>query len=233
MSSALRPRGSRRRSGERGAVAVEAALVLPILLTLVFGIIEFSLVLRDQVAISSAVRVGARIASANPGAGPATCSPSPCAPPSAPKLSQMAADAIQTAGTTMPQNSIRFVIVYQSNKLGYPAPTGTTTANISGTATTGLPAAASTAPCASYANCVAYKWSTSAGKFVYSDGGWSSATIDACPTTAYDVGVFMAATHPTLTGWFKDHFDLGDHTVMKFEPLEASQCNSLASNPHL
>ncbi len=45
----LRPR--RRCRGERGAVAVEAALVTPVVLLMVFGMIEFSFALRDHVAV--------------------------------------------------------------------------------------------------------------------------------------------------------------------------------------
>lgn len=44
----------------KGAAAVEFALILPILLTLVFGIIEFSLVLYDKAVITNASREGAR-----------------------------------------------------------------------------------------------------------------------------------------------------------------------------
>jgi len=51
---------------DRGAVAVEAALVTPLILLLIFGMIEFTMVLRDQVAVSSSVRAGARTASAEP-----------------------------------------------------------------------------------------------------------------------------------------------------------------------
>ncbi len=40
--------------------------MVPVLLLLVFGIIEFSLIFSDYVAVSSSVRVGARIASAEP-----------------------------------------------------------------------------------------------------------------------------------------------------------------------
>ncbi|WP_414690442.1 TadE/TadG family type IV pilus assembly protein, partial [Nocardioides sp.] len=45
-----------RRRDESGAVAVEAALITPILVLLVFGIIEFSFVLRDYGVVSSDVR---------------------------------------------------------------------------------------------------------------------------------------------------------------------------------
>lgn len=60
---------ARRRS--RGATLVEAALVLPFLLTMVFGIIELGLLFDTATVTSSATRGGARIASANFAAAPA------------------------------------------------------------------------------------------------------------------------------------------------------------------
>lgn len=59
----LRPQA---RGRDSGAVAVEAALITPLLLLIVFGIIEFTLALRSYVAVASAVRAGARTASAEP-----------------------------------------------------------------------------------------------------------------------------------------------------------------------
>ena len=50
-----------RKRSERGAVAVEAALVTPILLILVFGIIEMGFLMKDDIALTSAVRNGGRI----------------------------------------------------------------------------------------------------------------------------------------------------------------------------
>jgi Flp pilus assembly protein TadG len=52
-----------RRDGERGAAAVEFALVVPILLILVFGIIDFGLAMTQQSLISNAAREGARAGS--------------------------------------------------------------------------------------------------------------------------------------------------------------------------
>jgi Flp pilus assembly protein TadG len=45
---------------DRGAAAVELALVLPLLLLLVFGIIDFGRALNAQIEITSAAREGAR-----------------------------------------------------------------------------------------------------------------------------------------------------------------------------
>ena len=49
-------------SGEKGASAVEFAIILPILVLLVFGIIQFGLVFNKYIAITHAAREGARLA---------------------------------------------------------------------------------------------------------------------------------------------------------------------------
>jgi hypothetical protein len=118
---------------ERGAVAVEAALLTPLLMLILFGIIEMSLFMRDVVSVSSATHVGIRSASISAGAGQGTCqassNPPPCSPASVPALAQVAADAIQKAGTAMPQSEINWIIVYNANTAGYPMPAGNTSAD--------------------------------------------------------------------------------------------------------
>jgi Flp pilus assembly protein TadG len=51
---------ARRRTADRGAAAVEMALVLPLLLLLVFGIIDFGRMLNAQIALTEAAREAAR-----------------------------------------------------------------------------------------------------------------------------------------------------------------------------
>jgi Flp pilus assembly protein TadG len=55
---------------ERGQALVEFALVLPILATLILGVIQFGIVFHDYLALADAVRTGARQASVthDPGA---------------------------------------------------------------------------------------------------------------------------------------------------------------------
>jgi Flp pilus assembly protein TadG len=50
----------RRKFGERGAAVVEFAVVVPLLLVLLFGIIEFAIILYDKAMITNASREGAR-----------------------------------------------------------------------------------------------------------------------------------------------------------------------------
>jgi len=53
------------RDRERGATAVEFALLLPMLLLLVFGIVDFGRALNAQITLTQAAREGARLAALN------------------------------------------------------------------------------------------------------------------------------------------------------------------------
>jgi hypothetical protein len=207
------------RRNDRGAVALEAALITPILLIVVLGIIEMGFLMRDHNVVVSNTRVGARIASTGAGAGPGTCvsgpEEPPCTPTSAPALAQMAADAIQRSGSAMPVDQIQYILVYKANDLGYPGSNGSSVMPTS---------------CAGYSNCVRFVWRKSANKFRYAEGSWNSRTISACfPGTATNpldrVGVQLVASHKTFTGLFGDSITLEDHSVFNFEPLATQTCS--------
>jgi Flp pilus assembly protein TadG len=51
---------SRRNAGERGAAAVEFALVLPILLSFLFGVVEYGNFFMQDIKVSNAAMIGAR-----------------------------------------------------------------------------------------------------------------------------------------------------------------------------
>ena len=211
------------RRPERGAVAVEAALITPVILMLVLGIVEFSLALRDHVSVTSAVRTGARMATTNSAlnAGNGTCEPDvpglppvpPCSPANTPAFAQLAAQAVQQTGTAMPKDSIDYIFVYKANDKGYPGANGATTMPASITA-----CAAATTPC------VAYKWQDSRDRFIYAGGTWSAKSVNACPATADSVGVYMHVTHGFITKMFGASIALGDRAVMRFEPLPTASC---------
>jgi Flp pilus assembly protein TadG len=190
---------------------VEAALLLPILITMMLGIVEMSLYMRDIVSVSSAVRVGSRIASVSAGAGPGTCvasvNPPPCTPASAPAFAQAAANAIQRAGSAMPQTQINSLTIYDANAKGYPQP------------------ANNTALTCSY-NCVVYVWDTGLGAFRYASGSWNSTSVNACVNDPNEtaIGIAMTATHPWITGFFKNSVTINERSVMQFEPLPSAGC---------
>ena len=62
MSSFSRARrAGRQRRGDAGAAAVEFALLLPVLLIIVFGIIDFGRALNAQIELTGAAREGVRL----------------------------------------------------------------------------------------------------------------------------------------------------------------------------
>lgn len=192
-------------------MAVETALVLIPVMLLLVGIIEFALAYRDNVAVTSAARTGVRVASSGPDDGP--CVPSladetPCPPLAVPNLAQNAANAIARAGTALPRESIRYIMVYKANANGYPG------------ALTSLPNS-----CAGVLNCVMYTWKPAQNQFRYTSGTWPSATINACfPNNVDSVGVNVVADHDFLTGLFGGGLTLSEHSVMQFEPLLPATC---------
>jgi hypothetical protein len=207
----------RSRRGESGAVAVEAALVVPVLMLLIFGMIEFAFVMRDYAGVSSLVRSGARTASTGADHGRATCETGaaapPCSPGSAPALAQEAADTIQRSGSASNPDQIQYILVYKANNKGYPGADGITTM-----------------PTDCPANCVKFTWRAALDQFKYTSGTWDSQTISACfpgtPTAPMDrVGIYIRARHGMMTGLFGASIGISDRAVMNFEPLATATCN--------
>ena len=59
----MRRRQAARDSRDRGSVAVEFALLLPVLLLIIFGVIDFGRAISAQITLTQAAREGARLAS--------------------------------------------------------------------------------------------------------------------------------------------------------------------------
>ena len=215
MSRRPPARRATRRGGrsERGAVAIEAALVTGVVLAMIFGIVEMAFLMRDYVGVTSAARVGARAASTGAAAGPCVAEPGdlvPCPANGVPELAQRAADAIASSRTVLPKDAVDYILVYKANSAGFP-----------GTATS-MPALAG---CTT--ECVAYTWSPGQNRFRYAQGSWDSRQVNGCadsPTPLDGVGVHIMVTHDWLTGIFGQSMDLTDHAVMSFEPLTSSAC---------
>jgi Flp pilus assembly protein TadG len=191
---------------------VEFALIALPLILLMFLIVESAFLMKDYVSVSSAVRTGARTASAAGGAGPGTCqasaSPPPCTPASAPALAQAAADAMQKTATALSTNDIDWVMIYKPDL----------------TDNDGFPMGQSSLVCGS--NCVKYVWDSGLSKFRYASGSWSSSTVNACVNhpNRESVGVAMQVTHGMVSGFFGASKTIQEKTVMQFEPLESAVC---------
>lgn len=212
MSAGLRA-GRRGGRHESGAVAVEAALVTGLVLTMIFGIVEMAFVMRDHVGVTSAARVGARAASTGAAAGACVSEPADvvaCPANGVPELAQMAADAITSTRTILPRDSITYIMVYKANQAGFPG-AATEMPDLSGCAT----------------ECVAYRWSAAQNRFRYAQGTWDSQQVNACAEGAAPmdgVGVQVVFEHEFLTGIFGSSMEMTDHAVMAFEPLSNSAC---------
>jgi hypothetical protein len=204
---------SRRRRDQRGAVAIEAALVTGVVFAMIFGIVECAFLMRDYVGVTSASRVGARAASAGAAAGPCVAQTGdlvPCPASGVPELAQLAVDAIGSSRTVLAKDTISYVMVYKANSTGYPG-TATTMPDVSG--------------CTS--SCVVYRWNPAQDRFRYAQGSWDSRLVNACAegTAPLDaVGVDVVVKHDFFTGFFGKSMDLSDHAVMSFEPLSNAAC---------
>lgn len=187
------------------------------LILLLFIIVEAAFLMKDYVAVSSAVRNGARTASAAADGGPGTCeasaTPPPCTPANAPAFAQGAADSIQTTATTLKSEDIDFVMIYEPGSNGYPVGQSTLT-------------------CGS--NCVKYVWDSGLNKFRYDSGSWASASVNACLNDANrdSVAVGMQISHGMVSGLFGSTKVLTERTLMQFEPLERDRCKPGTPNAH-
>ena len=183
------------RRTERGAVAVEAAIITPLLVALAFGIIEFGLLLKDDLGVTSSVRAGARMASAEPRAA---------------TFAQDAANQVAREGSALDMTKVRALWVYKAD----PAYISTRGTPLGGSGTFNACSA-----------CVKFVWSPWAKKFVVSGTpSWTPTQQNACSgdVNRDSVGVYLKYDHPAVTNLFFRQFTLTSHTVMSLEPIPSS-----------
>jgi TadE-like protein len=184
---------SRQRS-QKGAVAVEAALITPLFIVLVFGIIEFGLVFKDYLAITSSVRAGARIASAEPRKA---------------SFAQDAANQVAREGAALKMANVKELWVYKAD------PTYLVTKG------TPLGGAGTFSTCTV---CVQFMWNGSSFVPKAGSPGWAGLFQNACPNDPLhdSVGIYLKVDHPATTKIFFDKLTLQSHTVMSLEPLPST-----------
>lgn len=174
---------------ERGAVAVEAALIFPLLIVLTFGIIEFSLLLRDYVSLNSLVRNGVRIASTMP---------------RDPQMYQATVDAMNRSGTALPEESYEQLWIYRPDANGFPPG--------------GADFSACGNDCVVYAvDPVTGDFVQTENP--QGDWDPLSVNACPGDDEADAVGVYLRASHDGVTGLFFDRLTISDFAVSKFEPI--------------
>jgi hypothetical protein len=190
------------RGDEKGAVLVEAILVLPILIILVLGIIEFGLAFASSSTTTASSRSGGRIA--------ATAYPPSVGATAQRATADQIADAVTADLTALSNATPIGMTIYKVD------PTST-----SGAPVGGFPGANMSGGCSS--NCFKYLWNAGSNKLVYSSGGWASP--DACGATVDSIGVFVQVSHEYLADMFGSTRTVTGHTVMRLEPLPTDQCS--------
>jgi Flp pilus assembly protein TadG len=105
LNQALSKRKGTHARSERGAAAVEAALVTPLLILLVFGIVEYGMLFKDSLAVTSSIRSAARIASAEPRVT---------------TYAQDAADQVANSGGALKLTNTQQLWVYKAKANGFP-----------------------------------------------------------------------------------------------------------------
>lgn len=183
----------RRARGERGATLVEVAIVLPVIMMLLFGIIEYSSAYNDASVVTDATRQGGRVASTLGG----QLSSSGATP-----VNQMITDAVATALKVLPKDTPQALWIYEANSGGYPLPSSQTSM---GTCTT---------------NCWKYTWNqtTETWNVPPTAAAWSTSLQEVCTSPLDQVGVYVQITHKFVTGLFGSNLNLDDHAVFRFEP---------------
>jgi len=183
-------------------VAAEAALVTPLVLLIVFGIVEMALLMHDNVALGSLAERGAHAAVAHADTSVAEGTRG---------FAQYAADAVAEAESSIPKGTIEELWVYRPNEGGYPcaAPVGSdcTPQDESRSWT-----------CA--ADCLRFEWNASARHFDLVSGSWAG-----CPTAGDQVGVYLSADHAFLAAPLLRPASVQNNAVLSFDVLGDTPCD--------
>ncbi len=181
---------------------VEAALVLPLVLMIVFGLVEFGLLFKDELTVSSAAGAGAREGAA---------------------LSKVAeyqdevVDQVQDRlAATSPQDGDKLVIykVDPDSDNGLPAFAGSQGEIFSG--------------CLAGADnpCYAYQWQSGSFELVPGSPDWTASEQSTCRDEVLDeIGVFLEITHDFFIPMFGGSDRLvTERNTFQLEPDVAGQC---------
>jgi hypothetical protein len=186
----------RRAERERGAVAVEAALVTPVILLLIFGTVEFGMYFKDSLAVSNAVRAGVRIASAEPRNA---------------MYATDAADAVAREGSALAMANVQELWVYRAKTDG--TPEGGTAAFESCSECVRFEWDAATRK---FAEKPSSGWSpTTHDACMPTQSGEADKRMS--------VGVYLRYRHEAVTHLVFDDLSMADHAVMKFEPIPSTR----------
>lgn len=193
----------RRARGQQGAVLVEAALVLPIMILVVMGIIEFGFAFASSTTTTGSSRSGARL-------GAAAYATAGTIPANQQAAADQIADTVSADLVGLTSAEPVGMLIYRVDKTSNQgAPVGGFPTN--NDITTGCTT-----------DCIRYEWD---GDKMSHISGSSWPDPDACGTELDSIGVYVMSKHDYITGMIGDHVYVDGETVMRLEPLPSDQCS--------
>jgi len=224
-------------SRDRGAAAVEAALILPVFFVVLFGIIDYSLVLKDSNEVTNAARAASRAASAQPKVVMSTDEPG-FSLTTASNVNYAVVAAARSAYTSLSpgaRSGLQEIWVFHSAADGSMA---------NGTL---LPSGGSSGTCTT--NCVKLVWNPAmawtdtsvspaqvrTGGFTLGSGTWRASSINACQGDTTTLSVYIKMRHNLLFPWTQwiarsPYVDLADRAVARYEPIPISGGGTCAAS---
>lgn len=198
-------RGGRAR-GDRGAVLIEAAIVFPVLMLIIFGILEWGLAFMTATNTNSATRAGARAAVAYTRIG--------------------GAGGYVAGGTGYDNAAVSAVETAMSGALSSATPLELWVYRVDPTSTNGSPLGSSNfTVCAT--DCEKFTWNGS--RFAYVSGTWLAQNQNACGSPSSpnwdSLGVYLKVQHNFVTNFFGQTKIIAERTIMRLEPQPLSTCS--------
>jgi Flp pilus assembly protein TadG len=193
-------RRAQRARGERGAILVEAAIVIPVIALIAFGIIEYGAAFADRNVVDTAGRAGGR-AAANMAKDP--------------YADYWALDAVASAINDLGLTNVTRVVVFKA----------TTTSVISPACAAGTANSGGTTPCNVYPGSVLS--SLSVVNYKTTNFGCGAGKLDNfwCPTTRINsglapdyVGIYIEALHRKITYVLPGDLTMKDTFITQLEP---------------
>lgn len=185
---------SQRKPRERGATAVEAAMVTPLVMALLFGIIELGFLFKDYLAAASAARAGVRMASANPRTS---------------TYAQDAVNHVKLTGGAMNLNDVKELWVYKVDPANPAKDTPVGVGDFSGCTV-----------CVKFRWDVGTKLfvSTYDGWSASNQNACSSSSNGGPPDR---IGVYIELRHKAFTGLVFDTITISEASIMSLEPMSS------------
>ena len=197
---------TRRVRDQRGAVIVEAALVLPVMIMIVIGIMEFGLLYSNYSTTIASTRSGARLA--------------------ATQYSQAKIGTVETAEQTAALAQIVAATEADLKVMNNAEPVGMAIYRVDSSSANGAPAGGypgenMSGGCTS--RCIRYTWNPTTKKMVRQSGSWPDP--QRCVIANVEsIGVYVQTKHKYITGMFGQTRTIGGHTVMRLEPVPSDSC---------